>query len=358
MICEKVLYNFDKKTDRNIAIDILKICSMLMVVILHATGYGLQGAEIPLGSLLYWIVLVLRNFSIVAVNCFVLISGYYLSTGKNYSNKKVIRLWSQVEMYSVGIYLLLCAVPSDAVTFNVKVFIRQLFPVLANQYWFFTCYIILLVVSPLLNCLINALDREQYKKSLSVLLVIFSVLPTINIWGDSFGTNSGYSLLWFMILYLVAAYFRRYPLKDGHYGIVYGIICLFLCVVQVMCNILENKIPLISLIPNLFSMYNSVPVLLAAVCLFTKAINTQILLGKGMKKIVSRISMLSFGVYLLHEHPQIRDILWKQWVHLLEYVNLTGMFIGRFSLIVVLIFGVGLLVEFLREKVVAFICRK
>lgn len=96
---------------RNVYMDILKIISMFMVVLLHATNYGIQDIKIEIGSINYFIVWIIRIISMVAVNCFVLISGYFLCQKKeNKENilKKIIRLWIQTEMYSIGIYLLLC----------------------------------------------------------------------------------------------------------------------------------------------------------------------------------------------------------------------------------------------------------
>lgn len=93
---------------RMISVDILKISAMLMVVFLHATSsnYGLKDISVSWGSLQYLFVVALRMFSMCAVNCFVLISGYFYSA-KNIKYTKLITLWLQVEFYSVGIYLLL-----------------------------------------------------------------------------------------------------------------------------------------------------------------------------------------------------------------------------------------------------------
>lgn len=108
---------------RNIYMDILKIISMFMVVLLHATNFGIQNIKIEIGSINYFIVWIIRIFSMVAVNCFVLISGYFLCQKKeNKENilKKIIRLWVQTEMYSIGLYLLLCFIPQNGVRFSIN----------------------------------------------------------------------------------------------------------------------------------------------------------------------------------------------------------------------------------------------
>lgn len=47
-------------------------------------------------------------------------------------------------MYSVGIYLVLCIIPKAEVAFSAKTLVRQMLPILTDQYWFFTCYILLM----------------------------------------------------------------------------------------------------------------------------------------------------------------------------------------------------------------------
>ena len=57
---------------------------------------------------------------------------------------------------------------------------------------------------------------------------------------------------------------------------------------------------------------------------------------------ISRIARLSFGVYLLHENSQIRDILWDKWIRLSEYTNDFSIFIIRAIGAVCVIFMAGI----------------
>lgn len=230
------MHSLKKSTDeRNNAIDILKILSMVMVVLLHLRQYGIYKAEVELHTPIYWMALLVRSFSVVAVNCFVLISGYFLCD-QVVKKRKLLSQWIQVEMYSVGIYLVLCIIPKADVAFSAKTLVRQMLPILTNQYWFFTCYILLMLLVPFLNKFINALSQAEFQKCLALLLVLFSVIPTINVFGDSFGINGGYSLLWFIVLYCIAAYVRRYPLKNRKYGLGYLLCCMALVVINIMVS--------------------------------------------------------------------------------------------------------------------------
>ena len=60
--------------------------------------------------------------------------------------KKIIRLWVQTEMYSIGLYLILCFIPQNGVRFSIKTCIKQSFPILTYEYWFIVMYILLLLI--------------------------------------------------------------------------------------------------------------------------------------------------------------------------------------------------------------------
>lgn len=82
-----------------------------------------------------------------------------------------------------------------------------------------------------------------------------------------------------------------------------------LVVLKGLCDYFAVKIPAINVLPNLAFTYNSVFVLFASVCLFEKAVQTRWhITNKTVGKMISRIARLSFGVYLLHENSQIREV--------------------------------------------------
>ena len=212
---------------RNISLDILKIILVGMVVMLHITNgkMGVATVDISQFSGIYWIILFLRRFSIVAVNGFVLITGYFMSVSKGMNYRKIMLLWLQVFMYSVGVYLVLCASGTERVTFGLKILLRQCLPMMTDQYWFMTDYMLLLVVAPFINCLIDQMDQAEFQKMLLTLIVVFSVIPSVNIYKDSFGVTAGYGLIWFCVLYMTAGYIRRYSLPKLPYGLIYVVLC-------------------------------------------------------------------------------------------------------------------------------------
>ena len=326
--------------ERNLSLDILKILSMVMVIVLHTKTYGLKGVSFEISNELYWIVNALHIFSLIAVNCFVLISGYFLNTTTP-QPKKLLKLWIQVEIFSVGIYLILVAVPNNGFNFAFGDFLVQLFPIMSNQYWFFTCYFVLMIIAPYLNRFINTMEQKEFKKFLFVLLGLFVVIPSINIFGDNFDTSNGYSAVWFVILYLVAAYLRRYPLPKKPYGRLYICISVFSVLTYAVLDYASQYLDLFGQAREIIYRYNSLVIFLAAVCLFLFFINHPIKTEKLWGKQIIKISAVSFSVYLFHEHPVIRPVLWDKTIKLFETVNSVPMYLLRLSISIVCIFVVG-----------------
>lgn len=341
--------NLNKET-RNTSIDLLKIVAMAMVVILHATGYGINGAILEPFSSALILINVLSAFSLVAVNCFVLICGYFCCMQKA-RYYKIWELWIQVASYSVGVYLVLCMIPVFEVQFSIKQFIRQVLPLMTNQYWFFTCYVLLMIIAPALNRLINSMDEKDHRNMLLVAILVFSVVPSINIFEDPFGTKSGYSLIWFAILYLIAAYIRRYNIPDMKYMWIYTGLCLALFGIKCISTCLSEKMELFGWISNPMFQYNSILVLGASIAMFCAAVKSKVSFLERVGYFISRVSSLTFGVYLLHEHPVFRGILWKKIFHLDRVVDNAGAFLLELIICVVMIFAAGIAVEWLRRLV-------
>lgn len=328
---------------RNISIDILKIISMIMVIVLHTKTHGLNSVNFESTQAMHWIVWAFHVFSLVAVNCFVLISGYFSSTSTTpISSKKLFKLWLQVEICSVGIYLIMCAVPDSSIEFGFGQLLFQALPIMSNQYWFFTCYFVLMVIAPFLNRFINTLEQKDFKKCILIILALFVLIPSLNIYGDSFDTSNGYSTVWFIVLYLVAAYIRRYPLPKKPYGILYVVVSIASILAYALLDTLSNYLPLFSQARDVLLNYNCITIFTASICLFLFFLNHPIKTEKAAGKLVTQISAVSFTVYLIHEHNSFRTYLWKNIVKLTETTGNIPNYLLRLLITVVVIFISGI----------------
>lgn len=329
---------------RNISIDILKIVSMVMVIILHTKTHGLNGINFEPTQAMYWIVWALHYFSLVAVNCFVLISGYFASSSHSpCSAKKLFKLWLQVEICSVGIYLIMCAIPDSGIEFGFGQLLFQALTIMSNQYWFFTCYFVLMVIAPFLNRFINTMEQKDFKKCILIILALFVLIPSLNIYGDSFGTSNGYSTAWFIVLYLVAAYIRRYPLPKKPYGILYVVVSIASILAYALLDTFSNYLPLFSQARDILLNYNCITIFTASICLFLFFLNHPIKTKKVSEKLVTQISSVSFTVYLIHDHSLLRSCLWNNLVRLNETTARIPDYLLRLLITVIVIFVFGII---------------
>ena len=91
--------------------------------------------------------------------------------------------------------------------------IKAATPFMNRQYWFMTDYLGLYLFSPFINLLMEHMSKKQHKNLIIISIVVFSVLPSLWI-GGGLDASKGYSVMWFVVLYTVGAYIRRYGLSS------------------------------------------------------------------------------------------------------------------------------------------------
>jgi len=333
---------------RNTNLDLLRILSMLMVVILHTMGHGglIQNTLIP-GTFNYYICNIVYAFSLVAVNCFVMISGYFLCTS-GFKLKKLVQVWGLALFFSVTVYLVLVGIGSC--TFSLRECVKSILVMTTKRYWFVTAYLLLYMASPFLNYAIKAMDKKAHLTCCVVMLAVFSVLSNVVYIFDFSGINGGYSFPWFCILYIIAAYFRLYvPERIKHqkmmlpgYCIAAFIICLERFIAYIVTPLIFGEVHF----ESLFYSYNSIFTVTATLCLFQFFRGIHLKEGK-VSKLISRIAPLTFTVYLIHDHDTFRAVLWN-WLHPGAYYDKIWL-IGYAAACVLLVFTGCCILEWIRS---------
>lgn len=192
---------------RNLGLEWLRICSMFMIILLHSIDHSGLYETLEEGTLLYTYEQFIYALVQVCVNCFVLISGYFLVQSQ-FKLRKLISLWIEVVFYALVIKLIMIA--AGDIPFSVVSLISCFVPILTGRYWFVTIYFGMYLMFPFYNIAIKAMDERQHKSLVVLLIVLFSGMSSLY---PSFkGMNSGgaWGLAWFTVLYFIAAYFRLY----------------------------------------------------------------------------------------------------------------------------------------------------
>ena len=178
--------------------ELLRIVAMMMVVLLHYLSKGgflspLTG-EMTTNSYVAWF---LESFAIVAVNVYMLLSGYFL-VESGFKVGRLIELICQVLFYTilVPVVLIVCGVLSIQ-EITVYQLLQYLFPTQMVHYWFVTAYILMYLFVPVLSAGVKALTKKQLQITILLLLVGLSfsksLLP-VKLELD----NLGYDAIWFM----------------------------------------------------------------------------------------------------------------------------------------------------------------
>lgn len=337
---------------RVVSMELLRIIAMMMVVMLHYLGKGklldsLTG-EISMNGYAAWI---LESFSIVAVNIYMLISGYFLVNSR-FRISRVIELICQVLFYTilVEIILVVCGfVEKDVLTLNRL--LEIVFPLQMEHYWFITAYIIMYLFSPILSTAVQNMEQKQLRNVILLLLVFFSlsksVLP-VQLMID----RKGYDCIWFICVFLVAAYIRLYGLPVLEKGKYRGWACYFAGILGIMAVTLVVRFVYLKtgsldhFVGSAFH-YNHIFNLLAAVGLFYVFLRMDIPADKLMSQLICRVAPYTLGVYLLHEQIDMRN-LWPGWLGASSEGNVL-LFVGRALFAVLVVFVVGILVDIIRK---------
>jgi len=327
--------------------ELLRILLMLMIVAYHLRGYGgfgsLPGAT---GSRVLLYLLTLGGK--VGVDCFVLLSGYFMCTytGGGLRPRRLLKLWMQLFFYSAGIYIAmgLAGISRFGAEGNFTYFL----PVSRNVYWFGTRYFFLMLLSPFLNKLMQGMTRKEYRRLLAVCTVIVSVLPTL--------LRTGYAIpnmTLMLYLYLLAGYLRLHPeplfqRKWLALGMAVGSY-LFMVGYTLAHSWLLPRLPFLRFLPRQnFSPGNSIPALLCALGLFLFFRNLKV---RG-NRAVNLIASGAFGVYLLHDHSKpLREWLWLDIFDARPLLARPAALAWHIIWVVLAIFAIGILIDLFRQYV-------
>lgn len=272
---------------------------MLLIVMGHVI-LGSSGL-MQLGTFDYFATNIVRSFTVVAVNAFVIVSGYF---GINLSIKKLVKLDLRVVLYTwVGFAI---AVLVGIHEVNLLSDIKLLLPVLTKQYWYVTIYFVLCIISPLLNRLLKHLSEKELKIALIVGGIVFYVVATgcyiIN--ADQIVTDAGYGIVNFTYLYMLGYYIRHYYI-DRQCARFYATIYLLAGVAIFLVN--HGMTTVMGFYFNSMISYNTIFTLVGAVAIFMFFKNIKIEYMPALNRLASKV----FAVYIIHTNPCLNEFIYQ-----------------------------------------------
>jgi len=198
--------------ERKSNFELLRILCMIGIITGHALQslYDIHTSNFDVVNTVQVFVL---NACVVAVNCFVMISGYFRI---RQSWKGITGLWMQIQFYAVVSFCLcLWLKPEQSLIIGIK---RIVFPLSESGLWFIAAYVGLYLFAPLLNAALDHQSRQQKIWTLVLLLIVDVYLGYMHQTEEI--TINGYHLIHFIVLYWLGNCINEFKsrLNSGKWG--------------------------------------------------------------------------------------------------------------------------------------------
>ena len=312
--------------------ELLRIVAMILVVIVHSdfTSLGTPTYDDihtdPANGLAR---LVIEAFALVAVNTFVLISGWFGIRPSARGLCGFIFQWLFLSLGAYGVMVATGDAPLNADSASEAIW----------AYWFVPAYVGMYVMAPVMNSFL----REASRRQIATVVVGFYVVQTAvmrTTHADMF--LEGYDPLSFMGLYLLAGFIRRFydelPVRRWRAGAWAGVYAL--CVVA-------NAALYFWPGWKMFLHYSNPLTVAGAMALTLSFARMRI----AHSAIINTMARGAFGVYLLHMNPWVYRGYFKPLMRQL-YDSMDGpLTIVIMGVAVVLIFEAGVVLDLPRRLI-------
>ena len=233
----------------------------------------------------------LMNWAILAVNCFIMISGYFTI---RLSWRGVVRYYLQCVFY-MALFVAVSAVINHAVT--LQDISRVVFAASEGD-WFVRCYFALMLVSPVLNKALEAMPGKLMRIPLLLLLIADVYLGYMHQVKEV--APDGFELVNLATIYMIGNYISRTEVRR----LPWGWMLIGMLVLMTGLHMVKMRFFPIAVIYSLH--YNSPCVLVASVMMFLWA-RTWTLQSKAVNWFAGGV----FAVYLIHCNPYVSPYYWQ-----------------------------------------------
>ena len=287
--------------------ELMRIITMMMILLLHADFFttGCPGYE---DATMQPVVSLLKSFiealTIVGVNVFVLLSGWY---GIHPKRNRLADLIIQVLFFHLVGLILAFATQQTVNWRSIVSFMENL--------WFVKAYLLLYILSPVLNTFTDYIERHTFR----YVLIGFFLMQSVYGWlppDYNMPFTRGYSTISFIGLYLLARYIR---INKPYYSLwrtrtyLYAYLLLSVIITLIFYIRIRFTIPLLPLVGDMYA-YTSPLVILSSLSflLFFSKLSLR-------SKIVNIIAKSCFAVYLFH----VNKYVWPYFISSMSTLYLT-----------------------------------
>lgn len=342
MVQNIVSQQFGGGKQRRSNLELYRIIVMLLIVAHHyVVNSGLLEVmeQDPLSSHSIYLYL-LGMWGKTGINCFVLITGYFMCKS-HITCRKFLKLLLEVLFYNIVCWTAFTITSYEP--FSLKSMVKELVPIMSVSDGFTSCFLIFYLFIPFLNILVDHLDKKKHGLLLVLSLTTYTLLPFI----PKFHVTFNY-VTWFCILYFISSYIRLYGLCQKFRSIYWGIITLvlmLLSVASVLFMIFAHIRWGVKLLPYYFvADSNMLFAVLVSISSFMYFKDLHI----KQSKIINTISASTFGVLCIHANSDtMRSWLWKDTLdNVGQYYDVNIVSISILSVLAV--FFICIMIDYIR----------
>ena len=237
MLEEKGCFDSKMKNERTSNLELYRIMSMLMIIAHHFV------VNSELNTIIYYdlwnrrslFYLVFSSYGKTGINCFLMITGYYMCK-QEITLRKFVKLYGEILFYRVIIDLIFIMYGYQDFSFGLA--IKRLLPFSSIGSGFTSGFTAFWLSIPFINIFLNNVNEKQHIKLISLLVTIYVVLGTLSFTGIFVVTMNYFS--WFIVIYITASFFRLYPKPLWDNMCFWGVITSLLLVISVISIVYET----------------------------------------------------------------------------------------------------------------------
>lgn len=344
--------------ERSLNYDLLRIVAMLMIVCFHYCIHG-NGEQIfsTSFSIQQVISYTFGSWGLVGVICFFMISAWFMQ------NRETISILKWLNLYvKVVIVFLMCLLIAKSLGENItaRTLLEAILSPLNSSYWYVTAYMVMMFFVPWLNLIIRCCkDRNLLTITAISCFICFMLTPIFNFVGGKTGTSTVFLAI---SLYLVTACIKKKLILNKINAKILLIGYFLVVFVESGLSLIASMTGTVKIsnhIYDLVDIYSPIPVILGIMTFIwfseqSGQIITNKFIGGGIRKIAKH----TFSIYLLHENPYFRYVIWDKVFRIDSmYYMSAWKYLLHLCLIVVLIYVTGIITDIIVSAICDHFCK-
>lgn len=294
---EEITKEKNKKITRLSGVELLKIIAIFIICLAHAVQTSSQFVDYTNLNFETMVFKIFIYFGQIGNILFIICSSWFLFNGKGTNKSKAIKILLDSMFISIIIMVIFIIIGQK---FTIYEIVRQVLPDIFGNMWFIPIYVVFYLIHPLLNKLINLMNKTQHFVCCLIMFCFFALLDIC--FGWSFIVNR---LLSFIIVFFIVAYMKRYHgdfYKKRKLNLILFLILFSIFVVVVL---LKSTCIVSGLVIDSWCLAITLPALLF---LFNVFYSLPI-----KSRTINYLSSCSLFVYCIHENMLLRNILRPQY---------------------------------------------